>query len=69
MDPNACLERLIAAMGIADHDEAKAAARDLAQWMDRGGFTPTPGAAQWSRLLGAIHDMAHRAWKNRETAD
>jgi len=44
MDPNACYERLIAALDEGDIPEAKEAARDLQAWITRGGFEP-----KWTR--------------------
>ena len=40
MDPNACWERLLAAVEEGDADEARAAFEDLAGWLARGGFPP-----------------------------
>ena len=40
MDPLACFERLIDALIDGDKDEAEAAARDLAEWINGGGYTP-----------------------------
>ena len=44
MDPDACLERLLGAMeGEPDYEEVIPAARDLAGWLDGGGFPPDLG--------------------------
>ena len=39
MDPNACLRRILENLG-EDPDEAASAARDLLEWLEKGGFTP-----------------------------
>lgn len=40
MDPNACWARLVSALEEGDGGEAKDAAVDLAEWIDKGGFVP-----------------------------
>lgn len=50
MDPNACIERTADAIRRGDLDEAAAAAGDLVEWLDRGGFPPS----NWTDLIHAI---------------
>lgn len=40
MDPTACLTRALTALELNDRDEAVEALRDLANWLERGGFMP-----------------------------
>ena len=40
MDPHATLERAMSAMRRNDAAEASAALRDLADWIDKGGYMP-----------------------------
>lgn len=40
MDPNTCLDRLIQAAVDGDAVELRAAAEDLATWLEKGGFPP-----------------------------
>lgn len=40
MDPTACLERALRAMDEENRAEAVDALRELAHWLDRGGFYP-----------------------------
>ena len=42
MDPDACLRRLSEALEDGDLEEAKHAAQDLRDWLDKGGFAPRP---------------------------
>jgi hypothetical protein len=44
MDPNVCLDRILAALENKDFGEADEAAEDLIQWLRRGGFTPRRSA-------------------------
>ena len=44
MDPNACLDRILAALENKDFSEADSAAGDLIQWLRHGGFTPRRSA-------------------------
>ena len=44
MDPNACLDRILAALEHKDFGEADAAAEYLIQWLRHGGFTPRRSA-------------------------
>jgi hypothetical protein len=45
MDPDACLIRLLEAIGDNDWDESLHALDDLFQWLSRGGFAPNTQAA------------------------
>ena len=40
MDPNACFDRLNAALASGDTDEAREALADLSGWLRSGGFLP-----------------------------
>jgi hypothetical protein len=40
MDPQTTWRRLIDAYAICDFETAKAAAEDLTNWLDRGGYPP-----------------------------
>ena len=53
MDPNETLSILIEAAVEGEIETFKEAASELAAWMEKGGFSPGPGAA-WisSRRLG-----------------
>jgi hypothetical protein len=42
MDPNACLALIFDHIENGDHEEAFYACMNLAGWIKRGGFNPTP---------------------------
>lgn len=55
MDPDACLQRYRDAMSEHDRDEATAAAIDLAEWLDAGGFEP-----RWATAAERAAVLAYR---------
>lgn len=44
MDPNACVDRILASLKARDRDEAKDACEALAWWLSRDGFLPRASA-------------------------
>ena len=56
MDPNSALVRLIDAACDGDTDELMAAAEDLTEWINSGGFKPTARSVMldqvWFRAVG-----------------
>ncbi|MEM1025801.1 MAG: hypothetical protein AAGJ19_19155 [Myxococcota bacterium] len=61
MDPNATLQRLFDALADDDLTEAKDAATDLAEWLDRGGFTPKLEASDVAHLMKVIAQFVEEA--------
>lgn len=53
MDPNACIRIAAARMGEGNAEETAAAFRNLADWLESGGFPPDPAV-----LAEAFHDIA-----------
>lgn len=58
MDPNACIQIIVAAVrdarapGARDRD-ARDAINDLAEWLDGGGFVPSPNLPELAELAGS----------------
>lgn len=46
MDPNACADRLIAALTRGHHAKAREALDDFQGWLARGGFMPSEDRLQ-----------------------
>lgn len=44
MDPDACVNRLLEALGDRSREEAEEAADDLNEWLEKGGFEPRRSA-------------------------
>lgn len=53
MDPNATLATLVAVLESGDYARANELRRDLAEWLDKGGFQPdwNKGFAAYAALL------------------
>lgn len=61
MDPNACLERFLAACDDGNRDEASEAIQDLKHWIvDHGGFLPK--ASKVTDLDGMTSDGEYGNW-------
>lgn len=56
MDPDACLQRMIAALEERDFDETRDAIRDLRTWMSKKGFMPKVTWADLDFILGTMED-------------
>ena len=70
MDPNACLDRLIDALAEspADWNEVNAASADLANWIGRGGWTPSIDIRQMHTLLNALCEASAPLVEGEEPA-
>lgn len=51
MDPTATLNLIYDAMDLGDMDAAEDAAKDLLDWLNKGGFPPTGLTAKQARHL------------------
>jgi hypothetical protein len=49
MDPQACIDLILAALDAHDHRKANAARSDLLAWLGGGGFAPK-GGVPWRAL-------------------
>lgn len=59
MDPTATLAELLDALIANDRHTAAGAARDLADWLDRGGFLPDLIAGATVSAVERAYRLAH----------
>jgi 5,10-methenyltetrahydromethanopterin hydrogenase len=56
MDPNACMGRMMHAIITNDYAEARDAAHDLIDWLNKGGVEPTLNGPQLRTLVQATYE-------------
>lgn len=64
IDPNAALQRIIEAATDGDAIELREAAGDLADWLERGGYSPVHDRSGYRLLVNEARTVCVTLWDN-----